>query len=314
MSIVFGPVPSRRLGRSLGINNIPPKACSYSCVYCQIGPTPASEVVPRLFYPPLEVVRLVREAVKELRRRGEPIDYLTFVPDGEPTLDVGLGEEIDMLRPLGLPVAVISNSSLVWRPEVAAALRKADWVSLKVDTVDRRTWRRMNRPHRDLRLPAVLEGIRGFAAEFRGRLVSETMLVDGVNDGELRVEDTARFLAGTGIGTAYLAVPTRPPAVAGAEPPTAAVVNRSYQIMSEWVPQVDLLTTPEDDTFVSSGEPGDDILAICAVHPMRESAVWALLTSARAPWSTVEHLISQGLLQKVTYRGDAFYLRSLGGG
>jgi len=313
MGVVFGPVPSRRLGRSLGINNIPPKACSYSCVYCQVGPTHASEVVPRTFYPPREVVRQVRDAVKDLRSRGERIDYLTFVPDGEPTLDAGLGEEIELLRPLGIPIAVISNASLAWRPEVARALSKADWVSVKVDTVDRPTWRRMNRPCRDLQLPAVLEGIGRFSVGFRGKLVSETMLVDGINDGELRVEDTARFLAGAGIGTAYLAVPIRPPAVAGAEPPAVAVVNRSYQIMAEWIPQVKLLTTPEDDTFLSTGEPGRDILAICAVHPMRESAVRALLTSAHTPWSTVEHLISEGLLQKVPYRGDTFYLRPLEG-
>lgn len=154
LSIIFGPVPSRRLGRSLGINNIPPKACSYSCVYCQVGPTRASEAVPRGFYPPLEVVRQVREAVKDLRSRGERIDYLTFVPDGEPTLDAGLSQEIDLLRPLGVPIAVISNVSLAWRPEVAGALNKADWVSVKVDTVDKRAWRRMNRPHRDMQLPA----------------------------------------------------------------------------------------------------------------------------------------------------------------
>jgi len=139
------------------------------------------------------------------------------------------------------------------------------------------------------------------------------MLVDGINDGELRVEDTARFLASAGIGTAYLAVPIRPPTVAGVGPPAAAAVNRSYQVMAEWVPQVELLTTPEDDTFVSRGEPGHDMLAICAVHPMRESAVRALLTSSHASWSTVEHLISVGLLQKVPYRGETFYLRPLGG-
>lgn len=92
--------------------------------------------------------------MKDLRSRGERIDYLTFVPDGEPTLDAGLSQEIDLLRPLGVPIAVISNASLAWRPEVARALNKADWVSVKVDTVDKRAWRRMNRPHRDMQLPA----------------------------------------------------------------------------------------------------------------------------------------------------------------
>jgi wyosine [tRNA(Phe)-imidazoG37] synthetase (radical SAM superfamily) len=168
MSVVFGPVPSRRLGRSLGINSIPPKACSCSCVYCQVGPTHTSGIVPRPFYEPSAVAREVNDTVERLRNEGKRIDYLTFVPDGEPTLDAGLSQEIDLLRPLGIPIAVISNASPAWRPEVVRALNAADWVSVKVDTVDRRAWRRLNRPHRDLQLPAVLEGIRRFSAEYGG--------------------------------------------------------------------------------------------------------------------------------------------------
>jgi wyosine [tRNA(Phe)-imidazoG37] synthetase (radical SAM superfamily) len=137
---IFGPVPSRRLGRSLGIGNVPAKTCSYSCVYCQVGPTPATEIEPRKFWPAGAVVEAVTRHVEKLRERGEGIDFLTFVPDGEPTLDADLGEEIDGLRALAIPVAVISNGSLSFREEVRAALSKADWVSLKVDAVDEATW------------------------------------------------------------------------------------------------------------------------------------------------------------------------------
>ena len=101
---VFGPVPSRRLGRSLGINNIPPKICSYSCVYCQLGRTLRMEIKRRAFYEPEELIRAVRERVEEFREGGERIDYLTFVPDGEPTLDSNLGEEIAALKDLGIGV------------------------------------------------------------------------------------------------------------------------------------------------------------------------------------------------------------------
>jgi wyosine [tRNA(Phe)-imidazoG37] synthetase (radical SAM superfamily) len=102
---VFGPVPWRRLGRSLGIGNVPVKTCSYSCVYCQVGPTPATEIEPRRFWPLGAVVDAVTRHVQKLRERGEGIDFLTFVPDGEPTLDLGLGEEIDDLRALEIPPA-----------------------------------------------------------------------------------------------------------------------------------------------------------------------------------------------------------------
>jgi wyosine [tRNA(Phe)-imidazoG37] synthetase (radical SAM superfamily) len=134
--IAFGPVPSRRLGRSLGINNIPPKICTYSCVYCQVGRTHKLQVERRPFYEPQEVLRDVRAKVEKAREAGEPIEYLTFVPDGEPTLDVHLGQEIELLRPLGLPIAVISNTSLIWRQDVREDLMGADWVSLKVDAVE----------------------------------------------------------------------------------------------------------------------------------------------------------------------------------
>lgn len=308
MSFVFGPVPSRRLGRSLGINHIPPKACSYACVYCQVGPTRAGAVEPRPCFPPGEIAGEVAGAVQRLRARGEPIDFLTFVPDGEPTLDAGLQAEIELLRPLGIPIAVISNGSLAWQPEPARALASADWVSLKVDTVDEATWRRVNRPHHDLRLPTVLEGIRRFAAGFRGRLVGETMLVGGINDGAVQVQATADFLAEAGIDTTYLAVPIRPPTLSRVVPPDPEALTRAHQIMSRRIARVELLNMAEPDTFTSSDDPSTGILSICAVHPMRESAVRALLNQMGAPWSVVEDLIAAGSLREVPYQGERFYL------
>jgi wyosine [tRNA(Phe)-imidazoG37] synthetase (radical SAM superfamily) len=133
MMIAFGPVPSRRLGRSLGINNIPPKVCSYSCVYCQLGRTLKMQVERQAFHLPEEILVAVQKKVNSVKAAGESIDYLTFVPDGEPSLDINLGHAIELLRPLGLPIAVITNASLIWREDVRTDLRKADWVSLKVD-------------------------------------------------------------------------------------------------------------------------------------------------------------------------------------
>jgi len=116
--IAFGPAQSRRLGRSLGINNIPPKSCSYSCIYCQAGPTQQQEIFPRSFYSPEEILHAVKNQIEIVLSKGEKIDYLTFVPDGEPTLDTGLKQSIELLRPLGYKIAVISKGSLIWRKEV----------------------------------------------------------------------------------------------------------------------------------------------------------------------------------------------------
>ena len=161
--ISFGPVPSRRLGRSLGINNIPPKICTYSCVYCQVGKTVEKQVKRSHFYDPEEIYRDVRKKVEEAQKRGESIDYLTFVPDGEPTLDVNLARTIELLKPLGFKIAVITNGSLIWREDVRADLAKADWVSFKIDSTSEKTWRRINRPQRSMRLPAILSGMLEFA-------------------------------------------------------------------------------------------------------------------------------------------------------
>lgn len=309
MTITFGPVPSRRLGRSLGINHIPAKHCSYSCRYCQVGPTRQPEIVRHAFHAPEAVLRAVVRHLKTLREHGETVDYLTFVPDGEPTLDCHLGEMIDGLRPLGVPIAVISNASLIWREEVRTELAKADWVSLKVDSVDAATWRALNQPHPQLRLVSILDGIRAFAASYRGTLASETMLVAGVNDDADGVDALARFLAESGISLAYLVIPRRPPADRGVACPDAGVVTRAWEQLSRRLKRVELLTAYEGDAFPPLDDPRAQLLAITAVHPMRESAVRALLASAGADWSLAGELLASGMLRRVEHGGEVFYLR-----
>jgi wyosine [tRNA(Phe)-imidazoG37] synthetase (radical SAM superfamily) len=311
VSAVFGPVPSRRLGHSLGINNVPPKSCSYSCVYCQVGRTPHGGLERRRFRRPEELLAAVRDRVQALRAAGEPVDHLTFVPDGEPTLDLDLAAEIDGLRPLGLPIAVISNASLTWQPEVRAALARADWVSLKVDTVDEALWRRINRPHPDLRLERVLDGVRRFAAGFAGELATETMLVADLNDGEAAA--VAAFLEPLGAGISYLSVPTRPPAETWVSPPNEAAVNRAFQAFAARLPRVELLTGFEGTAFATTGDAAADLLATTAVHPMREDAVLDLLARAGADRRVLDRLLAEDRLRAVRYQDHTFYVQRLAG-
>ncbi|ENO98829.1 radical SAM domain-containing protein [Thauera phenylacetica B4P] len=311
MDIAFGPVPSRRLGRSLGINNIPPKHCSYACVYCQVGPTPEEEISPRPSYRPEEILRQVRMRLEAVRAHGDAVDYLTFVPDGEPTLDSRLGESIDALRELGLPIAVISNASLLWYADVRSALRRADWVSVKVDSVVPGVWERINRPHGVLRLADILGGIQRFASEFAGRLVSETMLVAGLNDGDEDIAALGRFIATTRIGRAYLAIPHRPPAVAGVRGPDEAVVLRAFRTLADKGLEVELLTAYEGDVFAFGGDLRVEILAISAVHPLRTSAIQALLDKGGGSMALVDALLASGELRRLEHEGEVFYLRRL---
>jgi len=307
--LTFGPVPSRRLGRSLGINNIPAKHCSYSCLYCQVGPTAGQEDAPRAFYLPQEIQRSVAARVEAAHRSGEPIDFLTFVPDGEPTLDVKLGESIDILRPLGIKIAVISNASMIWRKEVQSRLRKADWVSLKVDATRESVWQTINQPHQALRLTRILEGIKAFAHSYDGFIATETMLVAGVNDNAETIKGVADFLAEVEPHMAYLAVPTRPPAQADVRPPDEMTLLRAYQILKSKLANVEYLIADEGDAFASAGSAEAELLAITAVHPMRREAVETLLAKSNADWELVDRLEGEGKLRRVVYADHIFYVR-----
>lgn len=311
--IAFGPVPSRRLGQSLGINNIPPKICSYSCVYCQLGRTLTMQTERQVFYAPEDLVAAVREHISRVSLAGQAIDYLSFVPDGEPTLDRNPGRAIALLRPLGYPIAVITNASLIWRPDVRQELGQADWVSLKLDAVQEDIWRRINRPQGTVRLEAILEGALAFARAFGGELATETMLVAGLNDSEESITAVAEFVARLRPGIAYLAVPTRPPAEPWVRIPAEAIIARSYQIFRDQVAHVEYLIGYEGDAFAWSSDAVRDLLSITAVHPMREDAVDALLARTGADWAVVHALIAEGQLVETIYAGHRFYLRRLRG-
>ncbi|MEJ2621756.1 MAG: radical SAM protein [Candidatus Thiodiazotropha sp.] len=309
--ITFGPVPSRRLGRSLGINNIPPKSCTYSCVYCQVGPTHHREVEPRTFYIPEQILSEIEASVEVATQAGQSIDYLTFVPDGEPTLDENLGRTIELLRPLGLKIAVISNASLIWREDVRERLAGADWLSLKVDSTDENLWRRINQPHPSLQLQKILKGIQLVAETYQGELTTETMLVNGINDGDVAIAEVSKYLEQLNPGKAYLAAPIRPAAEVGIHPPTEEKINRAFQMLRKRVSQAEYLIGYEGNAFASTGNVVDDLLSITSVHPLREEAVMALLKKTGNDWSIVKALINEDRLKEAEYEGKRFYVRVL---
>lgn len=306
---VYGPVPSRRLGHSLGINNIPAKVCPYSCVYCQAGRTLEMRIERRAYHEPEEILRNVRAKMEKAKEAGEVIDYLTFVPDGEPTLDANLGQEIGLLKSLGVPIGVIANSSLLWRDDVREELREADWVSLKVDTTQEKTWRQIDRPHKALRLAPILEGMLKFAGTFAGKLVTETMLVKGLNDGDRCIREIADFLGQLQPEVAYLSIPTRPPAEEWVCGPDEATLNRICHILDDTVNRTEFLVGYEGDAFAFTGDVEEDLLSITAVHPMREEAVDVLLQRAGVGWAMIHRLVAQGDILETEYGGHKFYLR-----
>lgn len=181
MRYIFGPVPSRRLGRSLGIDVIPPKTCSYDCVYCESGRTTSLIVQRSAFAAPEDVLHDLEDY---FRARPNGADVLTFSSAGEPTLYGPLGELIQTIKRRfpGLPLIVLTNGSLLWSPAVRKALLHADRVAPTLSATTEDVFRRIHRPHSSLKISDILEGYRAFRRDFPGQIHLEVMLVKGYND------------------------------------------------------------------------------------------------------------------------------------
>lgn len=242
---------------------------------------------------------------------GEQIDYLTIVPDGEPTLDINLGSLIKMLQRLELKVAVISNSTLMGRGDVIQELAMADLVSVKVDAVNQSIWRKVNHPIKQINLEDIKRGLLNFSQQFKGQLLTETMLISDVNDEQEELGTVARFISKLNPSIAYLSIPTRPPAMKWVEPPGEDNINRAYQIFKQYLPQVEYLIGFEGSDFTFSGDIESDILSTCSVHPMRQDAVCELLKRAQQGWEIVEKMIAQDKLVELDFNGQKFYMRKL---
>lgn len=308
---IFGPVPSRRLGRSLGINNIPPKICTLSCIYCQLGRS--LKMIPdrQEFFSPDELLRETVDKIKACQAKGERIDYLTVVPDGEPTLDIHLGRLLEGLRQTGAKTAVITNSTLMDRADVRSDLSSASWVSVKVDAVSEAIWRKVDRPLKSLDYEGIKEGLLLFSREFNGTLATETMLVKGVNDSSELLRETASFLALLKPSMSYISIPTRPPAEKWALPPDESVINEAYHIFSEAGLPCEYLIGYEGDAFAHTGDLAENILSITAVHPMREEAVKKMVDESAGSFEVIEELVKKEELIRTNFNNHIFYVRKL---
>ncbi len=309
--ITFGPVPSRRLGQSLGINNIPPKICSYSCIYCQIGKTLHIRKERGEYYKRSHILEEVRKRISTVEERGRKIDYITFVSDGEPTLDINLGEEIELLGQLGKKIAVITNASLMGSDDVKEVLCSADLVSVKVDAVSKDIWRNINRPGRNLCLEEILRGIMEFSKHFKGELITETMFIKNVNDDTEEISRIAEYVSEINHGKSFLSIPTRPPTERWVEPADEHTLSAAYALFSNRDIETEYLIGYEGNEFAFTGEVERDILSITSVHPMRKDAVEEYLEKAHSDWHEIEILLKAEKLMEISYNQELFYVRRL---
>jgi wyosine [tRNA(Phe)-imidazoG37] synthetase (radical SAM superfamily) len=183
---VYGPVPSRRLGRSLGIDLVPKKICTYDCIYCQIGRT-TRQTIERAEYAPASFI--LQDVKKALREWGDSVDYIACSGSGEPTLNLAIGEVIQGIKELtAIPIAVITNSSLIHQGEVRKVIVQADVVMPSLDAVTPSVFQTINRPHPSVDITQVIQGLADFRSEYQGQIWLEILLCRGVNDGREEIE------------------------------------------------------------------------------------------------------------------------------
>lgn len=275
---VFGPVPSRRLGQSLGIDPVPLKTCNWNCVYCQLGRTNPFIIQRKEFYKAETIITQVQNAL-DSHPIGE-IDWVTFVGSGETTLHAGLGKMIREVKSMTeIPVAVITNGSLFYLDEVREELKTADAVLPSLDAGNSNLYRKINRPHPELTFERLVSGLISFRKEYENNLWVEVMLVQGLNDSEKALKEIAKLLERIQPDEVHIVQPTRPPVELWVKPPDDAALSRAQAILGKVATPI----LPAKGSF-DLGDESDLINAIVGIitrHPMRESE----LLSALKKWS-----------------------------
>jgi len=303
---VFGPVPSRRLGRSLGVDTIPLKTCNWNCVYCQLGRSIPMTNQRRVYYPTEEILAEIGQALGQLETGS--VDWITFVGSGEPTLHSELGGLIRGVKALtDLPVAVCTNGTLLHRADVRQELLAADAVMPTVSAGSHEAHWHIHRPYPGLTFERHVEGLVAFRQVYRGCLWPEVMLVKGMNDGEAALRDIAAVLARIEPDLVHIALPSRPPAETWVEPPDQEGLMRALAILGQ---QARVLH-PVAGTLDLGGHQDvtDAILDVIARHPMSQ----ADLEGSLAWWSpdqvstALEALLASGRAPKVRRYGVWFW-------
>jgi wyosine [tRNA(Phe)-imidazoG37] synthetase (radical SAM superfamily) len=306
MQYVFGPVPSRRLGQSLGIDTIPLKTCNWNCVYCQLGRTRPLANERKEYVPSAVILAEVRQALET--HRPVEIDWVTFVGSGEPLLHVGMGWLIRQVKGMtSLPVAVITNGSLLYLPDVRQELAAADAVLPTLDAGTPGLYRKINRPHPEITFERFIDGLVAFRQEYAGKLWVEVMLVRGLNDNPQALRDIAKILQRIRPDAIHINLPTRPPVETWVQPPTNESLMQAMAILGN----IAEVVHPAEGSFDLSGYDNliDAVISIITRHPMRQEE----LERAIERWlpgqvsQALQDLMASGRAQVVERYGVRFW-------
>ena len=298
---VYGPVPSRRLGRSLGVSPIPPKTCSYTCVYCQLGRTTDLQIKRESYFPKEDILADIISSAPEGKA-----DYVTFVGDGEPTLNKDLGWLIQRTRDrLHLPVAVITNGSLLSQKDVREDLGMADVIIPTLDAGNEMTFRAVNRPHRNISFDSMLRGQIDFRREYSGQIWIEVMLVKGLNDTEEELQSIKHAIDMIEPDRVYVLTPIRPPAESWVKPSDPQTILRAQEVFGEAVSVTELETGQFGLTEFTNARQA--IMEIGSRHPLRSEQA-AEIERVFSMSGVVRQMLEAKELVHVEYNGEEYLL------
>jgi wyosine [tRNA(Phe)-imidazoG37] synthetase (radical SAM superfamily) len=303
---VYGPVQSRRLGTVLGINNVKPKVCSYNCRYCSSGETSCVTCCSEMCFSPHELYISVNKKLDELYKSGKKVDYILFSGSGEPTLDKELAQEILLLRRLGIKIAVFTNSSLLWNPRIQENLAFADFVSMKVDTVNGDLWTKINRPHKRINYDKVLDGIKSFAVNFTGTLTTETMLLKGYNDNNAEIKGTGDYLNSFNHSVSYFNIPFYPVNMECSICPDTKNIKNLALIIKNYVDNSELLCCPEDKEFIITNDFSNELIGLLTLHPVSSESVRSYAV-VNGNSGILENMFGKDIIKEISF-GDKDYL------
>lgn len=300
---VFGPIPSRRFGRSLGVDVIPRKLCTLDCVYCEVGRTDKRGLARREYIPNDLILKDLSEAIAV----HPGIDCVTFSGSGEPTLHAGLGDLLRAARRLtGVPLVVLTNGTLLWKEDVRNDLMAADIVCPSLDAVSEDVFRRIDRPHPRLTAVQIIEGLVEFRRQFPGTMWLEVLFVQGMNDDDEEVWLLRQAIDRIAPDKVQINTVVRPPAEPWAHP---VPHERLEQIRSMLGPRAEIISPARERSCAPALLPSDqEILGVVARRPMSAVDVAAGLGADTAPvMSALDALVAAGRLRIVEFEGNRFY-------
>lgn len=300
---VYGPVPSRRLGYSLGVDILPFKTCSLDCIYCQLGSSPRKTVRRKRWFSAAEILPQVRAAVESGRR----IDIITFSGSGEPTLNSLIGPLIRGIKDFtDIPVAVLTNGTLLGRKSVREALKAADLVIPSLDAATQELFERVNRPHPSLRISDIIEGLKTFRRSFPGRIWLEIMLIKGINDTPAHLKLLRDLIEDIDPEKVQLNTVVRPPAESYARSLPKAEMERIRAYFGDRAETI--ASFDRENQGIPDPNLEDDIEAMIRRRPVTlDDLSRALGRHGNELIKYLNDLIQKGIIRSVAFEGRTYY-------